>query len=87
MTTASSGDGPTMAHQPERPFWHCRSCRAAWPCDAARTELASSLPRTALAIYMTVQLGVAAGDMPSVEPSELYLRFLQWTRSAPPSIE
>lgn len=50
-------------------------------------ELASALSRTALAIHMTVQLGIAAGDMPSTSPGELYLRFLLWTRSALPFIE
>ena len=36
---------------------------------------------------MVVQLGVAAGNLPSAEPSELYFRFLLWTREAPPFIE
>lgn len=29
----------------------------------------------------------AAGDMPDAPPSDLYFRFLLWTRSAPPLIE
>lgn len=78
---------PAERHPPERPSWCCQSCRKPWPCDAARMELASALSRTALAIHMTVQLGVAAGDMPSVSPGELYFRFLLWTRSELPFIE
>jgi len=38
--------------------------------------------RTHIAVYMSIQLGLAAGDIPTIPPAELYERFLAWTRSA-----
>ena len=78
---------PAVEHLPDRPSWSCRVDGLDWPCAPAREHLASTFPRTALAMYMTVQLGVAARDMPDAQPSDLYHRFLLWTRGAPPSIE
>lgn len=78
---------PWGEHLPDLPSWKCRLDGKDWPCAPARKQLASTLPGTALAMYMTVQLGVAARDMPTAQPGDLYFRFLLWTRPAPPSTE
>jgi hypothetical protein len=68
-------------HRPHRPNWDCIACGEAWPCDPARTDLAATFSRTRLAIYQVAQLTVAAADMPSAPPAELYERFIAWTRN------
>ena len=55
-------------HLPDRPSWRCRQCDLPWPCDPARHNLAQTLTRTPRMIYLAVQLGVAAADMPDVPP-------------------
>ena len=67
-------------HEPERPSWDCDTCARPWPCDPAREHLASYLGRVALAVHMWERLDLAAGDLRTLPPSELFERFLSWTR-------
>jgi hypothetical protein len=68
-------------HEPERPTWDCARCGRPWPCDPAREHLASYLGSVALAVYMWERLDEAAGDLHRLPPSELFERFLRWTRA------
>jgi hypothetical protein len=67
-------------HEPEKPSWDCARCGKSWPCDPAREHLASYLGRIALAIHMWERLDEAAGDLRTLPPSELFERFVSWTR-------
>ncbi len=69
-----------MIHMPRRPWWSCRECQAAWPCEPAKAALGREMSPTALAIYMTVQMGEAIKDLPAAKPGALWNRFLAWTR-------
>jgi hypothetical protein len=66
-------------HTADRPSWDCRVCGKPWPCDPAREQLAEQMDKTALAIYMWVNLGEACADLPAGPPSELFERFIRWT--------
>jgi hypothetical protein len=70
------------AHTPARPAWDCAKCGAAWPCSPARVELSEEYgnQRVNLAVYMATQLGHAAGDLTGATPTQLYERFIAWTR-------
>jgi hypothetical protein len=70
----------TDEHIAARPSWDCRACSKPWPCDPAREGLASEMDRVSLAIYMWTNLEEAIGDMPTGPPSELFERFIRWTR-------
>jgi hypothetical protein len=80
MTTAGPENRPVPEHLPRRPEWLCEKCSELWPCTSARDDLMTAFPRTALAMYMTAQLGIAARDLPDALPAVLYVRFLSWTR-------
>jgi hypothetical protein len=67
-------------HEPQKPSWDCGTCGKPWPCDPAREHMAAYLGRVALAVYMCQRLDEAAGDLRNVPPSELFERFLSWTR-------
>ncbi|MGN9908231.1 hypothetical protein ACTMTJ_11875 [Phytohabitans sp. LJ34] len=69
-------------HTPTRPSWKCSSCGSDWPCDDARDQLYKEYgeQRVNLAVYMATQLGHAAGELPGVSTTELYQRFIAWTR-------
>jgi len=67
-------------HIAERPSWDCRSCGRPWPCDSARQALRAEMTRTPLAIYMCGNLDEAVRDLPASLPSELFERFIGWTR-------
>lgn len=69
-----------IGHRPHRPSWDCLACGRPWPCDPAREGLAARLDRIALAMCMWDELESAAGDMPTAAPSELFERFISWTR-------
>ncbi|GLH97333.1 hypothetical protein Pa4123_26080 [Phytohabitans aurantiacus] len=78
MTTTA-----TDQHTPQRPSWDCSCCGKDWPCSPARIQLSEQYGprRTDLAVYMAVQLGHAAGDLPAATTStQLYERFIEWTR-------
>lgn len=72
-----------MPHMPRRPWWSCRHCQAEWPCESAKLALAREMSPTALAIYMTVQMGESIKDLPTAQPGALWERFLAWTRQVP----
>ena len=72
-----------MDHLPQRPTWDCRACDKPWPCDPAREGLAAELGTTELAVYAAAHLQVAAADMPTAPPAELYDRFIGWVRTGP----
>ncbi|MDQ7910767.1 flavin reductase [Phytohabitans sp. ZYX-F-186] len=69
-------------HVPRRPEWTCQVCGQEWPCPPARTMLAEEhvRDRVSLGVYMAVQLGHAAGELNCASSSELYRRFVEWTR-------
>jgi len=67
-------------HLAERPSWDCRACGKPWPCDPAREALVMEMDRVALAIYMWLNLEEAAQDIPRGPVSELFERFIRWTR-------
>jgi hypothetical protein len=67
-------------HTAERPSWDCRSCGKPWPCAPAREGLVAEMDRVQLAIYMWANMDEAIADMPVTPPSELFERFLRWTR-------
>jgi hypothetical protein len=71
-----------VEHTPLRPSWLCAADGEPWPCDAARQAMAGedSISR---AIFMALMLHEATGDMPDATPSELYERFVAWTRTTP----
>jgi hypothetical protein len=77
------GVGPTTSpdHAAERPSWDCLSCGRPWPCDPAREHLASRLGSVALAVHMWEWLDEAVGDLRALPASELFERFLSWTRA------
>jgi hypothetical protein len=72
----------TIEHTPRRPAWDCESCGAEWPCEPAKVELGQAYGehRTHLAVYMAVQLGHAAGELTTATTTQLYERFIAWTR-------
>lgn len=69
-------------HEPEKPSWDCDTCGQRWPCDPAREHLTAYLGRIALAVHMWERLDQASGDLRNVAPSELFERFLAWTRTS-----
>ncbi len=71
---------PSPEHQPRRPSWDCLACRQPWPCDPARERLRLLYVRTTLSILMVDRLQEAVHDLPTTAPSELFDRFLAWTR-------
>jgi hypothetical protein len=76
MKAAAAGED----HTAERPSWECRACGKPWPCDPAREALVIEMDRVALAIYMWLNLKEAVLDMPRGPASELFERFIRWTR-------
>jgi hypothetical protein len=71
-----------VGHTPLRPSWLCVMDGKPWPCDPAREEMADDC-RITRAIMMSVMLDLAAGDMPTATPGELFERFVAWTRATP----
>lgn len=69
-------------HTPTRPSWKCSACGADWPCEEARDQLYEEYgaQRVNLAVYMATQLGHAAGELAGASTTELYQRFIAWTR-------
>ncbi len=67
-------------HPPQRPGWECRSCGRSWPCDPAREQLSSEMDRVNLSVYMWLNLEYAVLEMPAMPASELFDRFISWTR-------
>jgi hypothetical protein len=69
-------------HLPNRPFWNCTCCAAAWPCPSAREALSDEFRRfpLTLGLYMAAQYGQAVIDLGATGdiPEGLYLRFLGW---------
>ena len=70
----------TDQHVANRPAWDCRACGQDWPCDPAREELATTMDRVVLAMFMGDRMVQAAYDIPSITPEELFGRFMYWTR-------
>jgi hypothetical protein len=71
-------------HVPNRPGWDCWSCEQPWPCDPAREQLAQQLDPVALAEFMGERMIEAARDLDTVQPQELFERFLEWTWQVSP---
>jgi hypothetical protein len=69
-------------HTPARPGWTCSACGQEWPCERARYQLSQEYgeQRVNLAVYMATQLGHAAGELSTATTTELYQRFIAWTR-------
>jgi hypothetical protein len=72
-------------HVAARPSWDCGRCGKPWPCDLAREQFAAEMTRTELAVMMSVDMVEAARDDDAIMPSELFDRFLAWTRIVPAS--
>lgn len=70
-------------HVPHRPSWDCWACGKDWPCNPAREDLAATMDRVVLAMFMGDRMVQAAHDMLTVTPEELFERFLDWTRHLP----
>lgn len=66
-------------HPPQRPTWDCLGCGKPWPCVPAREDLTQTLDPVMLGVYMNAHLGIAAADLPSAQPGELFTRFIEWT--------
>lgn len=77
----------SLKHLPRQPTWTCIECAgiAPWPCEPAQTALlgAYRAERVKLAVAMSIYLFRAAGDLPLLGPTELYRRFVRWTRPVP----
>jgi hypothetical protein len=71
-----------VEHTPLRPSWLCDADGEPWPCDAAREAMAGE-DCISRAFFMVLMLNDAAGDMPGATPSELFERFVAWTRRTP----
>ncbi|MEJ3742977.1 flavin reductase [Actinomycetes bacterium KLBMP 9797] len=72
----------TGEHTPVRPSWTCTACEEDWPCVPAREKLCAEYgdQKVNLAVYMATQLGHAAADLTEATPTQLYERFIAWTR-------
>lgn len=72
----------TDQHTPTRPQWKCEGCGEDWPCQSARDALVAeySDDRVALAVRLAGDLHTAAGEIAGATSSDLYRRFVQWTR-------
>ena len=70
----------SVEHPPHRPTWDCLACGRPWPCDPAREHLKAQMPPLSLAMFAWACLEEAAGDLQAVTPTELFERFLAWTR-------
>ncbi|GLH94964.1 flavin reductase [Phytohabitans aurantiacus] len=72
----------TGEHTPVRPAWTCATCGQDWPCASARDQLCEEYgeQRVNLAVYMATQLGHAAGELTTATTTQLYERFIAWTR-------
>jgi hypothetical protein len=77
LASMAIGDLP---HQPVRPDWHCEACALPWPCETARQQLAADLDPIALAMNAWAHLELAAEDLTDISPTDLFTRFLAWTR-------
>jgi hypothetical protein len=67
-------------HVAERPTWDCRACGKPWPCNPAREALVTEMDPVGLAIYMWLNLEEAVMDIPRGPASQLFERFIRWTR-------
>jgi hypothetical protein len=67
-------------HVATRPSWDCRACGKPWPCDPARENLLAEMGRVNLSVYMWANLEEAIRDLPKGPPSEMFERFIRWTR-------
>lgn len=72
------------SHQPRRPLWTCDGCHGdtPWPCPPARVRLAETFvgDRVGMAMYLSALLTAALTEMPRTPPTELFERFVAWTR-------
>ncbi|GAB1641737.1 hypothetical protein KRMM14A1259_21600 [Krasilnikovia sp. MM14-A1259] len=76
---------PRTDHQAERPSWDCRTCGRAWPCAAAKVELAEQYQGfpTGLTVYLASCLVEAIDDRAAGTDraaADLYDRFLGWAK-------
>ncbi|WP_037331084.1 hypothetical protein [Salinispora tropica] len=68
-------------HLPMRPLWGCDTCRAEWPCPAARAALLVEYRDNlvALRVYLSALMTEADAQLSQVSrASDLYRRFLAW---------
>lgn len=68
-------------HLPMRPLWGCGTCRAEWPCPAARAALLIEYRENlvALRVYLSALMTEADAQLSQVSrASDLYRRFLAW---------
>ncbi len=72
---------PGAEHQQSRPSWDCLACGRPWPCDPARERLAQLYGRTTISLFMVDRMLEAVRDVPTMQPSQLFDRFLAWTRN------
>jgi hypothetical protein len=84
-SAATTGGVPWGEHDPERPGWHCRACRAPWPCPAAQQRLQTAYQsrRRDLGTLLAILRDQAVIDLPDAAPGELGHRFLDWYRRGP----
>lgn len=76
---------PYAPHLVKTPEWTCRACGREWPCEPARTEALKEFSRYTLALSTLMnqyafQAQMDLGD--TVEPAELWHRFLGWIGGA-----
>ena len=67
-------------HIAARPSWDCRLCLKPWPCDPAREEIMATMNRVERSVLMWVYLEAAAEEIRGMPLSEIFARFVSWTR-------
>jgi hypothetical protein len=67
-------------HTAARPSGECRVCDKPRPCDRAREALAGEFDSMRLAVFMWLNLEEAATHLNDEPASDLFERFIRWTR-------
>ena len=67
-------------HPPQRPEWHCRSCRREWPCGPRKQQMVRESDGSTMAITLPMAgyLAQAYQDLPDELHGSLYQRFVGW---------
>jgi hypothetical protein len=89
LTRVAPNTAQRGEHLAERPSWNCRTCGLPWPCANAKRELLEEFHGfpSVLGIYMSAQMFDASVDLTTPEadpPTDLYDRFVSWTRLSRP---
>lgn len=69
------------SHEPRRPQWTCQGCGRPWPCARVVDELRAYPYRREVGYRMGNALADALVELPEVDPTVLYQRFILSWRS------